>query len=78
MTTTLPGSSLSGHQVTPAFDRAAHRYDRMVVIPLAGLTSGDTRVYRYLWRSVRRFDSPQELTDRLAAAYVDVAVRTVP
>jgi ubiquinone/menaquinone biosynthesis C-methylase UbiE len=50
-----------------------------VVIPLSWVTSRQTRLYRYLWRSVRAFDSVQTFTDRLyAAGFVDVEVRTVP
>ncbi len=50
----------------------------LVVIPLALITSGQTSLYRYLWRSVRAFDSVQVFTDRLQrAGFVDVEVRTV-
>ena len=50
-----------------------------VVIPLSWITSRQTRLYRYLWRSVRAFDPVQTFTDRLyAAGFVDVEVRTVP
>ena len=50
----------------------------LVIIPLGWLTSGRTRLYRYLWRSVRAFDSVQTFVDRLyAAGFVDVEVRTV-
>ncbi|MCW2810953.1 MAG: methyltransferase protein [Friedmanniella sp.] len=50
-----------------------------VVIPLAWLTSSrQTRLYRYLWRSVQRFDSVQTFVDRLyAAGFTDVEVVTV-
>ena len=49
-----------------------------VVIPLSWITSRQTRLYRYLWRSVQRFDAVQTFTDRLyAAGFVDVEVRTV-
>jgi ubiquinone/menaquinone biosynthesis C-methylase UbiE len=51
----------------------------LVVIPLSWVTSGDTRLYRYLWRSVLAFDSVQTFTDRLfAAGLIDVEVQTVP
>jgi ubiquinone/menaquinone biosynthesis C-methylase UbiE len=51
----------------------------LVIIPLGWLTSRRTRLYRYLWRSVRFFDSVQTFVDRLyAAGYVDVEVRTGP
>ena len=50
-----------------------------VVIPLGWLTSRQTRLYRYLWRSVLQFDSVQTFADRLyGAGFVDVEVRTVP
>jgi ubiquinone/menaquinone biosynthesis C-methylase UbiE len=51
----------------------------LVVIPLALVTSADTSLYRYLWRSVQAFDSVATFTDRLhRAGFVDVEVRTVP
>lgn len=51
----------------------------LVVIPLGWLTSRRTRLYRYLWRSVRSFDSIQTFVDRLyGAGFVDVQVRTAP
>jgi ubiquinone/menaquinone biosynthesis C-methylase UbiE len=50
-----------------------------VVIPLGWLTSRQTRLYRYLWRSVLQFDSVQTFADRLHdAGFVDVELRTVP
>ena len=50
-----------------------------VVVPLSWLTSRQTRLYRYLWRSVLQFDSVQGFADRLyGAGFVDVEVRTVP
>jgi ubiquinone/menaquinone biosynthesis C-methylase UbiE len=49
----------------------------LLVIPLGWLTSRRTRLYRYLWRSVRSFDSIQTFADRLyRAGFVDVEVRT--
>ncbi len=49
-----------------------------VVIPLSWLTSRQTRLYRYLWRSVLSFDSAAAFADRLhAAGFRDVEVRTV-
>ena len=48
------------------------------MIPLSWLTSRQTRLYRYLWRSVLAFDSVDTFVDRLyAAGFVDVQVRTV-
>jgi len=50
-----------------------------MVIPLSWLTSRQTRLYRYLWRSVLQFDSVDTFVDRLYdAGFVDVEVRTVP
>lgn len=51
----------------------------LVVIPLGWATSRQTRLYRYLWRSVRTFDSVQTFVDRLyAAGFTSVEVSTVP
>ena len=51
----------------------------LAIIPLGLLISRRTRLYRYLWRSVLRFDSIQTFVDRLyRAGFVDVEVRTVP
>ena len=51
----------------------------LVIIPLGWLTSRRTLLYRYLWRSVRSFDSIQTFVDRLyRAGFVDVEVRTAP
>jgi ubiquinone/menaquinone biosynthesis C-methylase UbiE len=51
----------------------------LVIVPLGWLTSRRTRLYRYLWRSVRSFDSVQMFVDRLyRAGFVDVEVRTMP
>ena len=49
----------------------------LVVIPLSWLASRRTELYRYLWRSVRQFDSVQTFVDRLyRAGFTDVEVRT--
>ncbi len=51
----------------------------LVVIPLSWLTQRQTRLYRYLWRSVLEFDSVQTFVDRLyGAGFSDVEVRTAP
>ena len=51
----------------------------LVVIPLSWVTARQTRLYRYLWRSVRDFDSVQFFVDRLyRAGFTDVEVRTAP
>jgi ubiquinone/menaquinone biosynthesis C-methylase UbiE len=46
----------------------------VVVVPLAWLLRGFPRLYTYLWRSVRDFDSTDQFAARLARAGVtDVA-----
>jgi ubiquinone/menaquinone biosynthesis C-methylase UbiE len=51
----------------------------LAIIPLGWLTSPRSRLYRYLWQSVRSFDSVQTFVDRLyGAGFVDVEVRTLP
>jgi ubiquinone/menaquinone biosynthesis C-methylase UbiE len=51
----------------------------LVVIPLSWVTSRQTRLYRYLWSSVRGFDSVQLFVDRLyRMGFCDVEVRTAP
>jgi ubiquinone/menaquinone biosynthesis C-methylase UbiE len=51
----------------------------LVVIPLSVLVRGDPELYRYLWRSVLRFDSADAFARRLdSAGLVDVAYRSVP
>jgi ubiquinone/menaquinone biosynthesis C-methylase UbiE len=50
----------------------------LAIIPLGWVTSPRSPLYRYLWRSVRSFDSVQTFVDRLyRAGFVDVEVRTV-
>jgi ubiquinone/menaquinone biosynthesis C-methylase UbiE len=51
----------------------------LVVIPLSWVTSRQTRLYRYLWSSVRGFDSVQLFVDRLyRMGFREVEVRTAP
>lgn len=51
----------------------------LVVIPLSALVRSDPSLYRYLWRSVLRFDSADAFARRLeSAGLVEVAYRTVP
>lgn len=50
-----------------------------VIIPLGTLLDRNPSLYRYLWRSVHAFDSPERFMARLTAAgFTDVATRTVP
>ncbi|WP_375499226.1 class I SAM-dependent methyltransferase [uncultured Jatrophihabitans sp.] len=49
-----------------------------VVIPLSLVLTRRTKLYRYLWRSVLRFDSVERFSSRLCAAgFEDVQVTTV-
>jgi len=50
-----------------------------VIIPMGLVRTGSSDLYRYLWRSVRRFDGVQALSQRLRhAGFDDVRVQTVP
>ncbi len=51
----------------------------LVVMPLSWITSSQTRLYHYLWRSVLDFDSVRQFTTRLqCAGFINIEVRTVP
>lgn len=78
-----PDGTLVVQEYSVAGSRSAHLTWSLVcwlvVIPLGWLTSRQTRIYRYLWRSVRAFDSVQTFVDRLSrAGFVDVQVQTAP
>jgi ubiquinone/menaquinone biosynthesis C-methylase UbiE len=48
-----------------------------IIIPLGRLRTGSTGLYRYLWRSVLRFDGVSTLAQRLRdAGFVDVRCQT--
>lgn len=50
-----------------------------VIIPMGRIRTGSADLYRYLWRSVLKFDGVQALTQRLrTAGFEDVRVQTVP
>ena len=50
-----------------------------IIIPMGRLRTGSTGLYRYLWRSVLRFDGVATLAQRLRdAGFVDVRVQTFP
>lgn len=79
----VPGGVLVVQEYSVAQSRAAAMVWSLVcwlvVIPLSWLTSRQTRLYRYLWSSVRRFDSVQIFVDRLyRAGFQEVEVRTAP
>jgi ubiquinone/menaquinone biosynthesis C-methylase UbiE len=50
-----------------------------IIIPLGRLRTGSSDLYRYLWRSVLRFDGVRTLAQRLRdAGFVDVRCQTFP
>jgi ubiquinone/menaquinone biosynthesis C-methylase UbiE len=50
-----------------------------VIIPMGLARTGSSDLYRYLWRSVLRFDGVRKLSQRMrAAGFDDVRVQTVP
>ncbi|WP_028923635.1 class I SAM-dependent methyltransferase [Pseudonocardia acaciae] len=50
-----------------------------VIIPAGSAITGDADIYKYLWRSVRRFDGAAAFEHRLAAAgFVDLRTQTMP
>jgi ubiquinone/menaquinone biosynthesis C-methylase UbiE len=50
-----------------------------VIIPMGRARTGSSDLYRYLWRSVLRFDGVRQLSQRMrAAGFDDVRVQTVP
>ena len=78
-----PGGALVVHEYSVAGRRVATgvwtAVSWLVVIPLGWLTSRQTRIYRYLWRSVLDFDSTTVLTQRMArVGFGEVGTRTLP
>lgn len=78
-----PGGWLVAQDYSVAGDPlAARAWDAAcwgIIIPLGVIVDRNPGLYRYLWRSVRAFDSTRGFADRLAAAgFVDIATRTVP
>jgi ubiquinone/menaquinone biosynthesis C-methylase UbiE len=50
----------------------------LIIVPLALVLTRQTRIYRYLWRSVLRFDRVDRFTARLRnAGFTEVQARTV-
>ncbi|HEX2298287.1 MAG TPA: ubiquinone biosynthesis methyltransferase UbiE, partial [Pseudonocardiaceae bacterium] len=50
-----------------------------VIIPAGKLATGRATLYRYLWRSVLRFDTAQELAGRLHRhGLADIRIATMP
>lgn len=68
----LPGGVLVVHDYSVADSGYARFVWNAVcwsaIIPLGRIVAHDASLYRYLWRSVLRFDGVQEFTERLARA----------
>jgi len=78
-----PGAPIALHEYSVAGSAAARAVWTLVcwgvVIPLALVWTGRTRLYRYLWRSVLEFDSAAALRERMSAAGLeDVAAAPLP
>lgn len=77
-----PGGSLVVQEYSIADDRRARLVwdvvSWLVILPLGTILDANPGLYRYLWQSVRSFDSTARFRQRLAAAgFVDVSSRTV-
>ncbi|UXA17225.1 class I SAM-dependent methyltransferase [Mycobacterium sp. SMC-4] len=78
-----PGGVLAVHEYSVRDSRAAtalwNAVCASVIIPAGRIRSGDAGLYRYLRRSVNRFDGAREFQDRLRRiGFVDVQEMTVP
>jgi ubiquinone/menaquinone biosynthesis C-methylase UbiE len=64
-----PGATLAVHEYSvrdsPGARAMWHAVCWCVIIPAARLVSGDTTLYRHLWRSVAEFDGADEFENRL-------------
>ncbi|MBK0867903.1 MULTISPECIES: class I SAM-dependent methyltransferase [unclassified Saccharopolyspora] len=64
-----PGAPLAVHDYSLPLrlaDRLLwHAVCRAVIMPLARLSTGETELYRHLWRSVLEFDHPERLLNRM-------------
>jgi len=77
-----PGGVLVVHEYSvagrPGAEAVWTAVCRGVVVPLGWLTSGRTRLYHYLWRSVLEMDPVETVMQRmLDAGFEDVRTRTV-
>ncbi len=77
-----PGGVLVVHDYAVRDSLAArlvwHAVCWTVIIPYGRLTTGDARLYRYLWRSALTFDGARAFTDRLRrAGFTDVHATTM-
>ncbi|GAA1379647.1 class I SAM-dependent methyltransferase [Pseudonocardia kongjuensis] len=70
-----PGGVLALHEYSVADSARAravwHAVCWGVIVPLGRLTTGETALYRHLWRSVNTFDGIGRLRDRLRTAGFD-------
>lgn len=78
-----PGAPLAVHDYSVADSvRAKLMWTAVswgIIIPAGALVTGSTSLYRYLWRSVLRFDGTAEFERRLAASgFVDLRTQTMP
>jgi ubiquinone/menaquinone biosynthesis C-methylase UbiE len=78
-----PGGVLAVHEYSVRDSRRAlavwHGVCWSVIIPLGALCTRDTTLYRYLWRSVARFDGARRFQQRLRdAGYTAVGERGMP
>jgi len=78
-----PGATLAVHEYSVADSAAARAvWDAVcwgIIIPSGRRHTGDTRLYRHLWRSVKTFDGAANFQRRLAAAgFAGVHSETVP
>ncbi|MCB0925245.1 MAG: class I SAM-dependent methyltransferase [Mycobacterium sp.] len=78
-----PGATLAVHEYSVADSRAAQMiWDAVcwaIIIPSGWRQTGDNRLYRHLWRSVKTFDGAADFQRRLVAAgFTGVHSETVP
>jgi ubiquinone/menaquinone biosynthesis C-methylase UbiE len=70
-----PGGTLALHEYSVADSPRAqavwHAVCWGVIVPLGRVTTGETALYRHLWRSVNTFDGVGRLRDRMRAAGFD-------
>lgn len=78
-----PGATLAVHEYSVADSRAAQAIWNAVcwgvIIPLGRRQTGDSTLYRHLWRSVNTFDGAADFQRRLVAAgFAGVHSETMP
>ncbi len=78
-----PGATLAVHEYSVRDSRAAQAIWTAVcwgiIIPAGRLQTGDSTLYRHLWRSVNTFDGAADFQRRLAAAgFAGVHSETMP